>query len=471
MVRETIRNTIEKHELIKPGDHVIVGLSGGPDSVCLFHVLLSLADEMNLKIEATHINHKFRPGDAEEDQAYVEELCKELDVPCSSYEYDCIKIAREHKLTEEEAGRKARYMAFERSARTLQKSGVSPEKIKIAVAQNKNDQAETVLFRIMRGTGVDGLGAMEYKRKGRHNTLVIRPLLDVERRDIESYCRLNRLKPRKDKTNAQSIYARNKIRLELIPYIEKNFNDNVIDKLVSLSDNAREDSAYLSSVTEENFRRLTISENFNECVLDRQGLLELPVAIRHRVMMRALATIGLYKDVGYNHIMICDALLRDGKGESGVDLPRGYYLQVSYDKAIFRIDLDEDRKSALKKEPVLITQLVDAKDYEPREGLAAFDYDMLMQEHTEFGEALNLIALRTRMPGDFIRPAGMDGRKKIQDIMVDEKVPKEKREEIFMIAVGNEILYIPGGEMRAIYSENYKINDETKRVITLEIKG
>ena len=140
--------------------HIVLGLSGGPDSVCLFSVLTELAGEMNLTLHPVHINHRFRPGAAEEDQTYVEELCRSNGLSCRSFVYDCPAMAREQKLTPEEAGRKARYEAFFKVAGEIHASGVPASKIAVAVAQNANDQCETILFRILRGTGTDGLSAV-----------------------------------------------------------------------------------------------------------------------------------------------------------------------------------------------------------------------------------------------------------------------------------------------------------------------
>ena len=174
-MKNKILKTITEHNLITEGMHIVLGLSGGPDSVCLFSVLCSMAKEMNLTIHPVHINHKFRPGAAEEDQAYVEELCRSKGVSCRSFVYDCPIIAKEQKLTPEEAGRNARYEAFFKVAAEIRSKGVPSEKIAVAVAQNANDQCETILFRIMRGTGTDGLSGIAYKRMAEDGTAAIRP--------------------------------------------------------------------------------------------------------------------------------------------------------------------------------------------------------------------------------------------------------------------------------------------------------
>ena len=158
-----IRRTIDEQNLISRGDHIVIGLSGGPDSVCLFHVLKGMAEEMMLTLHPVHLNHKFRPGAAEEDQAYVERLCSELGTPARVFTVDCKALAEELGMTSEEAGRKARYDAFYHVAEEVAGSctGGDTGRVKIAVAQNANDQAETVMFRLLRGTGTDGLAGMQ----------------------------------------------------------------------------------------------------------------------------------------------------------------------------------------------------------------------------------------------------------------------------------------------------------------------
>ncbi len=247
-VKQKVLDTIKKHDLLQNGTHIVLGLSGGPDSVCLFDILCEIACEMNLTIHPVHVNHKFRPGAAEEDQEYVEALCRQRGLVCRSFVVDCNQLAREEGLTSEEAGRKARYEAFTKTAAEIAEHAAQ-EKIVIAVAQNANDQAETILFRILRGTGTDGLAGIAYKRY-EGDVPVVRPLLDVMRDEIEKYCEARNLSPRIDHTNKEAIYARNKIRLELLPYLAENFNANIIETIDRLGRNAACDKEFLNEEAE-----------------------------------------------------------------------------------------------------------------------------------------------------------------------------------------------------------------------------
>ncbi|MEA4922973.1 MAG: tRNA lysidine(34) synthetase TilS [Eubacteriaceae bacterium] len=463
--KTTILKTIDEHKLLNEGDHLVLGLSGGPDSLCLFDVLCSIRDEMKLKIDAVHVNHKFRPGDAEEDQSFVEQICKERGIRCWAYEEDCRAIARELGLTDEEAGRKVRYDAFARVSGELVKEGENAEKIKIAVAQNLNDQAETLLFRILRGTGTDGLSGIEYLRRDRTGFFIIRPLLDVARDDVEEYCRVHELQPRIDKTNNESVYTRNKIRLELLPYLEENFNENIRDAINRLCKIAREDTDFIWKKTEEAWKEVFISNTGGVCSLNREVMKDMPPAIRHRIIMKAFSEVGLHRDISYTHLEQASLLIDKGKSSASIDFPMGYAFSVSYEKAMCAKAVD-----IIPEKPpqyVLKANILYMKDYVKKDNTAVFDVDKLAEVYDFAGGPLSMIFARTREPGDFM--ALSVGHKTIQDLFVDMKVPKNLRDNIYMAAIGNEILWIPEGVSRARFSDNYAVTDETAKVLILEM--
>lgn len=333
---DKIRKTIEEKGLISPKQHIVIGLSGGPDSVCLFNALKNMADELQLTIHPVHVNHKFRPGAAERDQKYVEELCEKSGLVCRSFVTDCNELAAQTGMTSEEAGRKARYDAFYEVAEEVRRNDpvISRDDIKIAVAQNANDQAETVLFRLLRGTGVDGLAGIAYEREER-GYKVIRPILDLYRDEIEDYCEYNDLQPVIDHTNEESVYARNKIRNELIPYLEKEHNTNLKESMVRLSRIAAADKEYLWQQTEEVYRELAL-EDSEEVSMDREALAKLHPAIRHRVMLKAFAAIGLDSDVSEERIKAADHNIEKKQGPKTVQFPKGYVLEVAKGKVMMK---------------------------------------------------------------------------------------------------------------------------------------
>ena len=300
MIFQKVQETIASHNLIKSDEHIVLGLSGGPDSVCLFHILLRLRQTLGIRLHPVHVNHGLRPGAAERDQNYVEELCREHGVSCKVIAADCRELAGAWHMTSEEAGRKLRYDAFYDEARQIAEKlvaehGGSPddfsEHIRIAVAHNADDQAETILFRVLRGTGTDGLAGIAYERKERGFS-VIRPILDIPRKEIEEYCREHDLSPVEDHTNHQSIYARNKIRLELLPELEKEYNENVRGALLRLGKIAASDSDYLQQCAEEALQEFLRETSSDEVVLERDGLAGIHEALRHRILLQSFARLG-----------------------------------------------------------------------------------------------------------------------------------------------------------------------------------
>ena len=348
MLIDTVRETIEKHGLIRPGDQIVLGLSGGPDSVCLFDILRRLSPEYGLRIFPVHVNHMFRPGDAERDQRYAEELCEAAGIRCRSFAVDCNALARELKMTSEEAGRKARFDAFFRVAGEIAAGAGAPDSVRIAVAQNANDQAETILHRILRGTGTDGLAGIAYQRYER-GIPVIRPLLDVPRSRIEEYCDAHDLHPVTDHTNLQPVYTRNRIRLEILPELEK-INPNIVESLTRLGRIAAADKEYLWQETERVLKDLeedapagkageerTAPEGpaGAEIVLDRGRLAALPDAIRRRVIIRCFERIGLDSDISEERLRAADAVIAKKQAPKTVQFPRGFRLSVARGRVRF----------------------------------------------------------------------------------------------------------------------------------------
>lgn len=252
-LKEKVFNTIQKYNLIKKGDAIVIGVSGGPDSMTLLHMLYQMKELLDIQIYVAHVNHMLRK-EADEETQYVQEFCKRLGVDCYTKKIDIEKVALDEKISTELAGRKARYAFFEEIA---QKVGAS----KIATAHNANDNAETVLMNLIRGSGTSGLKGIEKMRQGKY----IRPIIECTRKEIEAYTQENQLYPKYDKTNEENIYTRNKIRNELIPYLEREFNPNIVEGLNRLSTIAAKEEAYFYKIVENTFKELQITgDNFRK---------------------------------------------------------------------------------------------------------------------------------------------------------------------------------------------------------------
>ena len=248
MLEKEVLSTIKKYNMIKEGDKVVIGVSGGPDSITLLNVLNKFKEKLNIKIYVAHINHSIRK-EADEETEYVREFCKKIGVEFFFKKIDVEQEAKKLKIGTEEAGRNIRYAFFEEVAK---KVGAN----KIATAHNSNDNAETVLMNIIRGTSISGLKGIEKMRDNKF----IRPLIETTRDKIEEYCKIENLNPRYDKSNKENVYTRNKVRNLLIPYIQKEFNPNIIEGINRLSNIAEEEERFLNSLVEEEYKRILIKE-------------------------------------------------------------------------------------------------------------------------------------------------------------------------------------------------------------------
>ena len=247
-----VESIIEKYEMIYEGDRIVAGVSGGPDSMCMLHILLRLKDKYNLSIFVAHLNHQFRGKEADDDAEYVKHICEEWGIPVFIKVFDVPAYAKETGLSAEEAGREIRYKLYDEVAKKVNGE-------KIAVAHNMNDHIETILMNLLRGSGIEGLKGIEAVRDR-----IIRPLINVERDEIEEYCWMNGISPRIDKTNLQPIYGRNKIRLELIPYIKNNYNPNIMSTLYRFSDIAFLENDYMDKEAENLF--FEVASNYKNSI-------------------------------------------------------------------------------------------------------------------------------------------------------------------------------------------------------------
>ena len=306
MLEQNILNTIKEYELIKNGDNLVVGVSGGPDSMTLLNALLNIKKQKKLDfgIVVAYINHMLR-NEADEETEYVKRFCEEKDIQCFIKRENVEELAKINKIGTEEAGRKLRYSFFDE---VLEKTSSN----KIATAHNANDNAETVLMNIIRGSGTSGLKGIEAIRDNKF----IRPLIECTRIEIENYCEENNLQPRIDKTNMENVYTRNKVRNMLIPYLQENFNPNIISTLNRLSSLAIIENKYIEDKTVESYRQVLLEENLGkkgkeEIILDLKKFNRQDLVIKNRLMLYTIGRVlGTSKDIERIHIQdlvkLCD---------------------------------------------------------------------------------------------------------------------------------------------------------------------
>lgn len=434
MVIKDLSNQIINKGIISEDDHIVLGLSGGPDSVCLFHVLVEIRKYMNMNFSCVHVNHGLRGNESNNDEKFVINLCNRENIPLKVIKVDCRKIAKDWKMTTEEAGRKVRYEAFRDEFDRISNEAMSDKSsskhvnVKIAVAQNKDDQAETILFRLIRGTGISGIKGMSHKSEiliEDKSYPVIRPLLDFSKLDILDSLNLANTEYCIDKTNLQPVYTRNKIRLEVLPLMEL-INPEVKDALVRTGEIAKETDDFINSEAQNTLDDVLVYKNQNKIVLNSDRLGQKHKVIQKAVFSIALKNLGLMENVSYDHFNSLVNLLTTKDPSSEVNLPREYVACRMYENIAIlspKYFVERERPWAISDEAKLIKISFSKKKIEEC-----------------FGSGMEPV-LRHRMPGDYMM-ISKDGRKKIKKIFVDDKVPRIFRDYVPVLAIGSQILWI-----------------------------
>ena len=456
---------IKVNKMITPGSTVLAGFSGGGDSTAMVLVLCALRKILNIKLVAVHVNHGIRQ-EAKEDEAFVRAFCKEHDIECFFYEKDIPKLAKRWKMTQEEAGRKARYEAFEESAK---KCGASC----IAVAHHQNDVAETLLMNLLRGSGLHGAGAIRPVRGD-----IIRPFLCVSRDEIEKYLKTKRQLFCHDKTNDENIHTRNIVRNVLIPRMEKDVNSSAVAHLCRAAIEFAKADEFIQQNTDKIYKKIVHSSK-NQVRIDLKVFRGEADAIRSGIILRALEHLTPHrKDITSAHVDSILALSEDSTGTASVDLPYNLIAVRSYDE--LTIGVKDTENSSNETKELEIPRTLDVGDELnleiPNLGVAHikvlqynggklfpsskytkwFDYDRIQGA-----------VFRCRRPEDYILLEQEDGlhKKKIGKLMTDEKIPKTRRDAIYLLTDGNNVLWVPGVRM----SGAYKITDTTGRILEVNI--
>lgn len=461
MIINSVRQTIKRENLIEKNDKILIALSGGPDSICLLDIMIKLKDEYNLTLYAAHLNHRIRGIDAQEDSLFCQKICKKNNVTFFVKNIDIPELAVQQSRGVEEVARDVRYdMFFD----IKNKLGIN----KIAVAHNLDDQAETMLMKMFRGSGIQGLRGIDYKRKDG----IIRPLLDIYKSQINEYCDVNNLNPRIDKTNFESDYSRNKVRLDLIPYIENNYCENIKQILSRTANVIRDDYNYIEEVSKEHYELLVKNKSDDEIILDLPLLKNTDTAIQKRVIRLAILDImGNLNNVENVHIVDSLSLLEKSDGKI-INLPKNlkaYIKNEDYvittknqenEEITYEYKIEINGKTVVNEIGLTVTtSVLPAKDslaLPVSKYIKVFDYDKIVGS----------LYVRSRKIGDKLSPIGLTGTKKIKDILINKKIPADTKYMFPIISDDEQILWLLGYRI----SENYKIDDSTQRVIRIQLE-
>lgn len=472
-----VKKYITQHQMIRQGDFVAAGVSGGADSVCLLYLLKRLQRDIPYRLAVVHVNHRARK-DADQDAAYVEKLCGEMGVPCYLREVDMYGYARKHKLSPEEAGRILRYRIFQEVIDQQREDGCG----KIAVAHNANDRAETMLFHMFRGSGLEGMGSIRPVRDQ-----VIRPVLCLTREEIESYLKEQNISFCQDSTNEEDAYARNRIRHHILPYAEREICGRAIPHMNDLADIVMETEDYLHRETRRLFHRYAKASCRCLHIQGKDLLSEDPVMIK-RVLLYAMEQMTPHrKDITGQHISdLMELLSKDGSKE--LALPYGIKAYKEYDKLILRKEegrtseqdqLCGERESYVVEPPAEI-RIPDGGSF----SFTLLDRDLLSPEHVFFQKGQNIpqnrytkwfdydkittsLLLRTRKTGDYLTIDKALHTQSLKQYMINEKIPKMQRDSMYILADGPHVLWIP--DYRT--SQYYGVDESTKCILQVQLRG
>lgn len=504
MLEQRVKHYALKHNLIQKGDGIVVGISGGADSMCLIHVLLSLREQWKLKLYGVHINHGIRAQRANQDEAYVRQFCEQYDIPFYCFKKDIPHISKEQKMSEEEAGRVVRYACFQQ---VKKETGAH----KIAVAHHENDQAETFLLHLCRGSGIQGLTGIRPQRES-----IIRPLLFVTRKEIEQYLTQKNIAYVQDETNEQTIYARNKMRHKVLPQLEQ-INERATAHIASACEEMQETVDFLEKIikqTEQKIVKKQENEKKRQCSVVVTDLEQQDVFLQKQIIKRMIEySANAKKDLTKKHVEIVLELTKKEVGKE-VHLPYDVIAIKQYDCIVIqkrskndslkqkekrkskddKLKQKEKRKSEeeknksqqeekrkVRQETATVSKKEERQSnvYVKKEGTYLFSeagFRIEVEKRNYFGEEISKktytkyfdydrissdALFRHRKAGDYVVINEKGEKKLVKRLMIDEKIPRQDRDNILLLADGSHIIWIVGNRM----SEYYKVTEETRRVL------
>ncbi len=455
MIIEKVISFVKENNMLCEGEHVVVGVSGGADSMCLLRVLMDLKCLYSLKLTVVHIHHGIRGKEADEDKVFVENFCEKNGIEFVGMDFDIPTIAKQSGLSTEEAGRLKRYESFEK---VLMEKNAD----KIAVAHNLGDKVETILFNILRGTGISGISGIKPVRGN-----IIRPVLCLTREEIESYLEENHISYRTDSTNLHNDYTRNKIRNELIPYLNENINVKASVHIGTLGDMVSDIDDFLNEEAHKKLMELTETEEKDFIKINAAGFNSLHAALKSVVARKLVVKMtGKLKDITANHI---NSIIDIAKGETGraVNLPYNLVAVKYPESLVLKVMIEKE----LAKPEVFVDKIPGS--YHIGSKRMIFDNDkyenlnFLEKKYTKWFNCDILkgsLCIRNRREGDYIVVNESGGRKKLKDYFIDQKIPKDQRDDVLLLADGSHILWVVGYRI----SEAAKVFDTTQNIIKVD---
>lgn len=470
---EKVVATLKKYHLVSPGDKVLLAVSGGADSVAMLICFTELQKKFKLKLHVAHLNHGFRGEESRGDAVFVNNLCEKLGVAATIENANLPEILSKTGESLQAGARRVRYQFLEKVAEQEQAN-------KIAVAQNADDQAETVLINLLRGGGTSGLKGIPIKRDR-----IIRPLIEVTRNEIESFCKQHAIEFRTDSSNLKTVYLRNSIRLKLIPHLQEEYNPNLIENLNHVAKIMAEEDKHLTAETNAALEKMAVMAKHGIKV--KLGpFLKLPLALQRRVVRMAWQKSvsisgGESEGLQYTHVDLAIDLITKGQVGKKIDLPKRVNLNKGYDDVYFQVatgEKEEKNCDNSQLEPVSVPGNTYVESMNINIIAKIESKSILCNENVKSNKreqvslCYNMLAnkslyIRTRKPGDKFYPLGMKGSKKLKDFFIDNKVEQSKRDDIpLLVTASDEIVWVIGYRL----DERFRVTTKSDKVLIIEIE-
>lgn len=446
--------------MLKAGDRVVAAVSGGVDSVVLLHALMRLRKEYGLKLTVCHLNHNLRGAGSRKDLEFVKGLSKRHGLGFIGKTLEKGSLKAKDGVSLQEAAREARYGFL---AEALCKTGSK----KLALGHTLDDVAETVLMRLIKGSSLSGLSGIPPRRGA-----IIRPLIHVSRAAVEDYAEKQGLRHRTDPTNLSTVYLRNSLRLELIPFIKERYNENIVSTLARTASVLRNDSVFLDSLARKAFKEAGARKGKGIVDMDRLKLLKMPTAISSRVFLMACRGLEKTPELLGAHVDAFFDVLRSKKPNASYSLPSG--LRITREYGRIRVERKGGVKRATGFElPLSIpgnTRIPSAKAVIiakiSKKPPSAASFSSRDRAYFDYDEIPKPVIARSFRPGDRMTPSGMSGTKKLKAIFIDSKTPALQRQRTPVICAGGAVVWLSGIRR----SDGYMVNQATKRVLMLELR-
>ena len=469
---QTVGKTIEAYDMLKSEDSVIIGVSGGPDSVGLLHILIALAPRFSLRLGIAHLNHCLRHVESDNDAKFVASLSKTLDLPCYIQKEDVRKYQVENKLSMEEAARQVRYTFLKNVAK---RNGFN----KIALGHHREDNAELVLMNLFRGSGPLGLSGIPPVRDNE----IIRPLINSQRSEIIDFLKINRFEYTSDASNKDAKYLRNRIRHHLIPQLKTSYNPNIIDTLNRLTSIIRSEEEWIKDEINQLFKKIIVRRQDNHVTLSVSKLKRIHIAQQRRIIRKAIQlSKGNLRRITFSHIDAVRKLFTSKSGTANLDLPdrirvqsEGDLLIINKEKGVLR---DINVKYRLP-EKITFNYTIEKptsifiKEINTHMAFSEMHYERMPDFHRSGQRVAFVDKHRLRFPltarnfkaGDRFRPMGMKGTQQVKKYFINKKVPIEERYRCPVLLSQEKIVWLVGHRI----DESVKLTPSTRKVLKIEL--